>query len=348
MRYKTSPVSEIAGTVTVDTTESGAKVVTVGPSPGQPGDARIYRYSKDARVCVKNNDEVRPGTWLIHRAESQVRSEIAGTVSVKALQGGGRIVHISGRQPGDTRDYLCAKYDELNVEPNQSIEAGALLVKEQNSFGNRFRWRVRPRALVREMTMRLDELHPWVNLSDGGHIENLAAIELLRRRCKLIVIGDGEDDHEHHFGGLATLMRTARLDLGIDIDIGLDDLRLDANRECKAHLAIGRITYPGESECGYLLYLKSSCTGDEDDVIGEYRSRKARFPHESTADQFFDEGQFEAYRALGQHIGEHAIEVLAPKVSPDGQVPFTELARCFEAAWELADKKKARGTTTAA
>jgi hypothetical protein len=30
--------------------------------------------------------------------------------------------------------------------------------------------------------------------------------------------------------------------------------------------------------------------------------RHPHFPHETTADQFFDEAQFEAYRALGYHI----------------------------------------------
>ncbi|MBI3263663.1 MAG: hypothetical protein HYZ58_11015, partial [Acidobacteria bacterium] len=28
------------------------------------------------------------------------------------------------------------------------------------------------------------------------------------------------------------------------------------------------------------------------------------FPHETTADQFFDDAQFESYRALGVHIAE--------------------------------------------
>jgi hypothetical protein len=34
----------------------------------------------------------------------------------------------------------------------------------------------------------------------------------------------------------------------------------------------------------------------------EYRSRHLEFPHQTTSDQFFDESQFESYRALGQHI----------------------------------------------
>ena len=67
------------------------------------------------------------------------------------------------------------------------------------------RWQVPPRALVREALGALDETWKWVNVSDGGHIENLATIELLRRRCKYIIVGDGEADPGHHFNGLATL-----------------------------------------------------------------------------------------------------------------------------------------------
>ena len=66
-------------------------------------------------------------------------------------------------------------------------------------------------------------------------------------------------------------------------------------------------------------------TGDEDEVIREYRLRNPTFPHESTADQFFDEGQFEAYRALGQHIAE---QVLIH--APSDQVSFDELDTWFE------------------
>jgi len=36
-------------------------------------------------------------------------------------------------------------------------------------------------------------------------------------------------------------------------------------------------------------------------LIEEYRSRNDDFPHQSTADQVFDEAQFEAYRSLGEH-----------------------------------------------
>jgi hypothetical protein len=180
------------------------------------------------------------------------------------------------------------------------------------TLSHRFNWRIPPRALLREMFSKLDETSKWVNLSDGGHIENLATMELLRRRCKFIITGDAEADPNMHFGGLATLIRFARIDLGVDIDIDVRELHLrsgelDEGLVSQQHFAVGRITYPGESEHGYLLYFKSSVTGDEDEVISEYRARKSTFPHESTADQFFDEGQFEAYRALGEHMARKAL-----------------------------------------
>ena len=45
-------------------------------------------------------------------------------------------------------------------------------------------------------------------------------------------------------------------------------------------------------------------TGDEYEYVREYRAREPEFPHESTANQFFNEKQFEAYRALGYHIAD--------------------------------------------
>lgn len=53
---------------------------------------------------------------------------------------------------------------------------------------------------------------------------------------------------------------------------------------------------------GYLLYLKSSVTGNESPPIARYRAEAPEFSHQSTADLFYDEAQFDAYRSLGHHI----------------------------------------------
>ena len=176
----------------------------------------------------------------------------------------------------------------------------------------------------RELVSCLHDKSDWVNVSDGGHIENLAAIELLRRRCKIVIVGDGEADPQHSFNGLATLVRLAKLELDTVIDINVDNIRLvtpeekDQPKVCRSHFAVGRIIYPGDgdekSRTGFLLYLKSSFMGNEEVLIREYRDRNEDFPHQTTADQFFDIGQFEAYRHLGQAIACEAIEKLSGSV----------------------------------
>ena len=254
-------------------------------------------------------------------------SEIAGVVSIDTNTMGEKIVKVTDMSaPSEQHEYRFSRFDPLVIEDGDTVEAGQELIEPQTTLWDRFRWRVRPLALWREMMMKLDECHKWVNLSDGGHIENLAGIELLRRRCKFIIIGDGEADPELSFNGLATLIRYARIDLGIKIDIHPDAIRVDKSKGAvdkgtdnlsQEHWAFGTITYPPNEnnehvqEKGYLLYLKSSYTGDEDEVIKEYRHRNPAFPHQSTADQFFDENQFECYRALGQHIGEEALQEMS-------------------------------------
>jgi hypothetical protein len=157
--------------------------------------------------------------------------------------------------------------------------------------------------LFREMLGWMNENSGWVNVSDGGHIENLGVYELLRRRCRYILAVDGEQDQRMTFAALTTLQRLSAIDLGTRIDINLDDLRLNEQGLSRSHFRFCRIYYPGNSY-GYLLYLKLSLTGNEGEFIRRYRSEDPAFPHDSTANQFFTEAQFEAYRSLGEHVGD--------------------------------------------
>ncbi len=190
-----------------------------------------------------------------------------------------------------------------------------LIGSAKNIVGRLRRWwqrlKNRPSGyyLVNEMASRLDASGPYVNLSDGGHLENTGAYELLRRRCRFIVISDAESDPAMHFGSVAALMRFASIDLGVEIEIDLEPLRLRKAGTSKGHWAVGTIHYPArdggaDGETGHLLYVKASVDGGESEIIREYRARHPDFPQESTADQVFEEDQFEAYRALGHHIGE--------------------------------------------
>jgi hypothetical protein len=131
----------------------------------------------------------------------------------------------------------------------------------------------------------------YVNVSDGGHFENLGIYELVRRRCRYIVACDGEQDGGLKFEGLAGAIRKCRTDFGVGIDIDTDRIRLK-NGFSQAHCVVGRIKYPHDDRPAYLLCLKSSLTGNEDTDVLQYRSTHPEFPHQSTADQWFDESQF--------------------------------------------------------
>ena len=145
----------------------------------------------------------------------------------------------------------------------------------------------------------------YVNLSDGGHFDNMGLYELRRRRCRYIIVCDGEQDDRYSFNGLAGAIRKCRIDFGVTIELSTESIQPpeDSNLS-KCHFAVGTITYPGEKRTGSLIYVKASLTGDEPADVKEYGFRNKEFPHQTTADQFFDESQFESYRALGQHIAD--------------------------------------------
>lgn len=173
-------------------------------------------------------------------------------------------------------------------------------------------------CFLRELTgWGMDEHQPQLNLSDGGHIENLALYELLRRRCRYIIAIDGECDPLHHFGGLLTLTRMADIDLGVKILHELGDLRLNERSETRSHFIVARIVYPDTEVHGLLLYAKLSMTGNESEFLRNFRREFPDFPHQSTAQQLFTEAQFEAYRALGEHVGS---ELFAPSLLGDQPV----------------------------
>jgi len=160
-----------------------------------------------------------------------------------------------------------------------------------------------PTYLLREISGRMTVRTPFVNLSDGGHIENLGLYALLQRRCKYIVVCDAEQDSDMILSSLGKVTAYARMDDGIWIDWGDTLERLKKDPETgfsEGHWAVGKIHYANKT--GRIVYLKSSMCGKEWPDMMAYHAKNPDFPQQSTGDQFFDEEQFEAYRALGYLI----------------------------------------------
>ena len=181
------------------------------------------------------------------------------------------------------------------------------------------------KPLFDEALGRTTDQNPYVYLSDGGHFENLGLYEMVRRRCRLIVVVDAGCDPKFAFEDLGNAVRKIYIDLGVRIRF--DSLQTLRNRPTRKTLkgsvvpeaearqaipyhAIGTVCYrdaDGDGcEDGKVIYIKPAYHGVEGAAIRSYATANLTFPHETTLDQFFSESQFESYRALGLDIG-HAV-----------------------------------------
>jgi hypothetical protein len=155
-------------------------------------------------------------------------------------------------------------------------------------------------SLVKEALGRTSEHSKYVYLSDGGHFENLGLYEMVRRRCRFIVVLDSGCDSQCTFEDLGNALRKIRIDFGVSIDLGAAQVRAVAARERRS--AVGTIAYSAvdpDAADGLLLYIKPVLLGTEPADVRSYAASHPEFPHQSTSDQWFDESQTESYRLLG-------------------------------------------------
>jgi hypothetical protein len=168
----------------------------------------------------------------------------------------------------------------------------------------------------------------FIQLSDGGHFENLAFYELIRRRLRLILVLDGGADPDFSFSDLQTTLRRIDTDFGARIDFA-DDQRpghlipkpydgypRDAKRAARGHIE-ATITY-ADGTTGRLIFMKTTMIPGLSMETKGYKGANPAFPDQSTADQFFDEEQFEAYRELGYRIASGMIDDVEAHGSPFG------------------------------
>jgi hypothetical protein len=188
----------------------------------------------------------------------------------------------------------------------------------------------------------LDEGAAFVELSDGGHFDNTALYELVRRRTKLIVLSEAGADLNYQMEDLANVIERVRADFGVHIRFNVEGFEADqirpvtvtspdATSYARRGFALAHIYYPPDREVGaarekvhfegwptgILVYLQATrigAVGRRVD-IDSYARTHPEFPNETTADQFFDEDQLEAYRELGMEIAEQMLQALDGKAA---------------------------------
>ena len=276
---------------------------------------------------------------LVHGGDLALQQRKAESFTVTALHSGSsQLGYRRSKTYGDTKGISMGTAVAISgaaASPNMGYHTSAVLSFLMTLFNARLgwwlgnpgepgggklttydkrgpRWALRP--LVAESLGFTDDENPYVYLSDGGHFENLGLYEMVRRRCHFIVVSDGGQDAGCTFEDLGGAVRKIRIDFGISIDFA-DRTPIFARSNDKEtnkagrYCSVGTINYSDVDGVGappgVLIYLKPAFYGREGyeprDVC-QYAMSSLTFPHETTANQFFTESQFESYRALGSHV----------------------------------------------
>lgn len=175
---------------------------------------------------------------------------------------------------------------------------------------NRTYWRAGSARLwpfytIQELLSQTTDLLPFCYLTDGGHFDNTGVYSLIQRGCRYILFADCGADPDPSFADLGDLVRKVRIDFGTEIEISIDDLLNPA----KKHFVVGTIRYSDvhadmlgltpDERTGVIIVVKPNRTpGASVDVL-QYGYSNEDFPQQTTADQWYDEQQFESYRRLG-------------------------------------------------
>jgi len=272
------------------------------------------------------------------------------------------------------------------LSPNQGYNSNPALAFLMTFFNVRLGWWIsNPRArrwrasenrptpvvalyyLFKELLGAVNDASHYVNLSDGGHFDNMGLYELVRRRCSYIIVCDAEADPRMTFEGMGSAITKCRADFGAEIDLDLRPLQIQADTGySKTHCVVGTIRYPpppegmevaaaqgavkgGASvatacEClgeathdpytGIIVYLKSSLVGDEPADLLAYKLRHNIFPQDMTGNQWFAETQFESYRRLGHHIATTALRPALPPAESSIR-SRDEIERLFERMYAI-------------
>ena len=268
--------------------QSGLTLGTAMALSGAAVSSSMGYHSSPAFAFLLTLFDLRLGMWLPN--PGAVKLELASPVpdGPTARPARGADSKAAGSEHKDPRTPLEAAEDEVKRHLNSPKPSNTLL------------------TLFKEMCGNIDDQGEALYLSDGGHFDNLGLYEMLRRRCKCIVVIDASGDPEYSFAELGMAIRRANIDL--DACVNFDPVPCPGQKRLPRGGLYATIHYPAREKgkvkeaSGELLIIKPWLPDDTPTEVRAYHAGNKAFPHDSTANQFFAETQFESYRRLGEHV----------------------------------------------
>ncbi|HEX8475237.1 MAG TPA: patatin-like phospholipase family protein [Pyrinomonadaceae bacterium] len=206
--------------------------------------------------------------------------------------------------------------------------------------------RLWPFYVMREFLSQTNDLSTYCYLTDGGHFDNTGLYSLVERGCRFIIATDCGADPRPCFQDVGDAMRRCRIDFDTEFDIDISPFTgLKKGEPSKQHFLVGTVRYsiehakslgwykdrtelwdkakqcldddklcsPEEEQLrtGIIIIFKPTLTNRHETAdVRQYGLENPVFPQQKTADQWYDEAQFESYRQLGQLCAELAFRDL--------------------------------------
>lgn len=186
---------------------------------------------------------------------------------------------------------------------------------------NRGRWyeaqpRLWPFYLLREALSQTNALGTYCYLTDGAHFDNTGLYALVERGCRYVIVLDDGADERPCFSDMGDAIRRCRIDFGAEVALasGINVFVQTKNGGmARVHHARGTIRYAvphlkmlgwsdneiAQKRDGTIIWIKPAITRTDSVDVQQYKLENAAFPQQTTVDQWYDEAQFESYRALG-------------------------------------------------
>lgn len=201
--------------------------------------------------------------------------------------------------------------------------------------------------LLKEIGRSFDTDGRFVYVTDGGQYDNLGLLELMRRRCRTIVLVDASGDNKQGSPlDVDTFVKVQQIAVeryGIsfpDGDLTAQLTNAAGSDKPAVWAAAGELApsvesavveipfkYPGDPSPGpgdeeyqnRIVYVKAVLTDPyrQDKTLVDYLERSTSrfgFPAHSTLDQWLDPDQFDAYVQLGRLAAADAVATVGPTV----------------------------------